>query len=88
MFEMKGTDHRVLFQNADGNINMGLFFNDPTIENSYIYWINCIAMDMALSRKNNEGLIVVDEWSKTTSCYVELHRVGTIKYFNKNNWFS
>ena len=88
IFEMKGTDHRVLFQNADGNINMGLFFNDRTIENFYIYWINCIAMDMSRSLENNEGLIVVDEWSKTTSCYVELHRIGTIKVFNKNYRFS
>lgn len=83
MFEMKGTGHRVLFQNADGNINMCLFFNDQTIENSYIYWINCIAMEMSISLKNNEGLIVVDEWSKTRSCYVEHHRIGTIKYFIK-----
>ena len=33
-----GSNHRVLFQNADVNINMGVIFNDPDIEMYDIYW--------------------------------------------------
>ena len=30
--KLKGSDHRVLFQNAEGNINMGVLFNDPDVD--------------------------------------------------------
>ena len=33
-----GSNHRVLFQNADVSINMGVLFNDPDIELYDIYW--------------------------------------------------
>ena len=33
-----GSNHRVLFQNADVSINMGVIFNDPDIELYDIYW--------------------------------------------------
>ena len=90
LIEMKRTHHRVLIQNADGNINMGLFFNDRDIEMSDIYWFNCIAFDIECSIINNDGLVMIDEESKTKSCYVELHRIGTLKIFTvllKKNYY-
>jgi len=36
----------VLFQNAEGNINMGVYFNDPDVEWSDIYWYNILAKDI------------------------------------------
>lgn len=71
---MKGTDHRVLFQSADGSINMGVCFNDPDMQIYDIYWFNEIAQEMTRSLIKNEGLISVDEELQTRSCYVELHR--------------
>ena len=66
--------HRVLFQNADENINMGAIFNDPDIELSDIYWYIALAEMMETSLAKNEGLITVDQKLNTKSCYVELHR--------------
>ena len=83
MNALRGTNHRVLFQNADGNINMGLFFNNPEIEMYDIYWLNRLAVEMERSLNKKEGLILVDEWTKTKSCYVELHRISTMKSFYK-----
>ena len=37
---IKHTAHSVLFQNADGNINMGIWFSDPDVEFDDIYWYN------------------------------------------------
>ena len=71
---LKGSDHRVLFQNAEGNINMGLLFNDPDVDWDEIHWYNVLLMPMIDSFKANEGLIVFDEELNTYSCYVELHR--------------
>ena len=73
---MKGSNHRVLFQNAEGNINMGVFFNDPDVEVDEIYWYSAMACAMFDSHGYNEGLISTDEELKTHSCYVELHREG------------
>ena len=78
---LKGTRHRVLFQNGDGNINMGVFFNDPDIELKDIYFYNTLAQEMYLSLASDEGLISIDhklnEMNELTrSCYVELHRNG------------
>ena len=36
--KLKGTNNRILFQNADGNINMGIWFKDPDIETYEIFW--------------------------------------------------
>lgn len=75
---MKGTDHRVLFQSADGSINMGVCFNDPGVDIYDIFWFNEVAKDMALSLIDNEGLISIDEELQTRSCYAELHRNGDL----------
>ena len=74
--KLKGSDHRVLFQNADGNINMGVLFNDPDVDLEDIYWYNILAM--AICGTENEELFVFDEELNTSSCYVELHRKGLI----------
>ena len=73
---MKGSKHRVLFQNVDDNINMGVIFNDPDIELYDIYWYIVLAEFMERSLDDNEGLITVDQKLNTKSCYVELHRNG------------
>ena len=74
--KLKGTDHRVFFQNAEGNINVGVFFNDPDVELDDILWYNRLAGAIKDSLDQNEGLISVDEELNTRSCYVELHRKG------------
>ena len=73
---MKGSKHRVLFQNADENINMGVIFNDPDLELFDVYWYLALAEKMEISLTKNEGLITVDRKLNTMSCYVELHRNG------------
>ena len=85
---MPGSNHRVLFQNADNNINMGVIFNDPDLELDDIYWYMVLAEDMGASLKNGEGLITVDKKLNTKSCYVELHRKrapSDIKYQIKSS---
>ena len=72
--KLKGTNNRILFQNADGNINMGVLFNDPDIDLYDIFWVNTLAREMKDSLKRNEGLVTVDEEMNIQSCYVELHR--------------
>ena len=71
---MKGSKHRVLFQNVNNNINMGVIFNDPDIELYDVYWYIALAEIMEDSLRRNEGLITVDRKLNTHSCYVELHR--------------
>ena len=88
MAMLKRSNHRVFFQNAEGNINMGVVFNDPDIDMNDICWYNALAMAMRSSLDTNEGLISVesikqlnsvDQELKTYSCYVELHRKGLIE---------
>ena len=63
---------------------MGVVFNDPDVELDDIYWYNTLAIAMADSLTEHEGLISVetiklhdtDKELKTYSCYVELHRTG------------
>ena len=74
--KMKGSKHRVLFQNADDNINMGVVFNDPDLELYDVYWYITLAQLMEKSLARNEGLITIDRKLNTKSCYVELHRDG------------
>ena len=74
--KLKGTKHRVLFQNAEGNINMCIFFDDPDVDLDEIFWYNELAYNLSLQR--NKGLISIDEKLNTRSCYVELHRIGFI----------
>lgn len=72
--QFKNSKHRVLFQNAEGNINAGVWFNDPDVELQDICWHNTLANQMFLSVREDEGLISIDEEFGTQSCYVELHR--------------
>ena len=71
---MKGTNYRILFQNSEGNINMGVWFDDPNIDYYDISLFNFIAQLMENSLNLNEELISVDNELQTKSCYVELHR--------------
>ena len=71
---MIGSKHRVLFQNADDTINMGVVFNDPDLELDDIYWYAVLDELMEKSLLKNEGLVTVDRKLNTRSCYVELHR--------------
>ena len=82
---LKGSNHRVFFQNAEGNINMGVLFNDPDVDLDDICWYNQLAFAMRESLHKNEGLISIESIKqvdgtekelKTYSCYVELHRNG------------
>ena len=73
--ELKGRDHGVLFQNSDGSINMGVWFNDPDLEMNDIFWYNALAMEIYNCAIDSKGLISVDPDFGTKSCYVELHRI-------------
>ena len=73
---LKGSNAGVLFQNADGDINMGVWFDDPDIEMDDIYWFNILALEIRESLRRNEGLISIEQEYNTKSCYVELHRNG------------
>ena len=75
---LKKSNHRIFFQNAEGNINMGIFCNDPDVNLYELYWYNQLAMTIDKSLKENEGLISIDEELNTRSCYVELHRAGSL----------
>ena len=72
----KGKDDRVLFQNAEGTINMGVWFNDPEIELSDIFWYHHLGVMINNSLAYNEGLCYIDRDRNVRSCYVELHRNG------------
>jgi len=81
--DMIGTRHRVLFQNAEGTINMGVMFNDPDVEISDLFWYNVLAqqlMDGWIEREVNGGLVSYDKKRDILSCYVELHRNGSLEY--------
>ena len=75
---LKGTNGGVLFQNADRDINMGVWFDDPDIEMNDIYVYNLLAQQMDASQLLNEGLVTKDKKYNTKSCYVELHRNGEL----------
>ena len=86
--KLKGSKHRVFFQNAEGNMNMGVLFNDPDVDLEDIYWFNTLALAIGESLSKNEGLITIESIKqldstekelKTYSCYVELHRNGSIE---------
>ena len=47
--KLKGSNHRVFFQNAEGNINMGVLFNDPDIELDEILWFYNLASEITYS---------------------------------------
>ena len=50
MAALRGTSNRVLFQNVEGNINMGVWFNDPDVEMEDICWYNVLAKDMYVTK--------------------------------------
>ena len=75
---LKGTNGGVLFQNADRDINMGVWFDDPDIEMNDIYFYNLLAQQMDLSQLLDEGLVTKNKKYNTKSCYVELHRNGEL----------
>ena len=84
---MKGSHHRVLFQNSSGTINMVQHFNDPNLKFEEIAWFHILAECMMhtykyvkqpkklIKLKKGRSLMDEDEYM---SCYVELHRVGSI----------
>ena len=74
MVQLVRSNHRVLFQNAEGNINMGFLCDDPRNKTLEIYWMQLIGFLMEESLKKKEGRVEVNHQSKTLSCYVELHR--------------
>ena len=67
---MKGSDHRVFFQNVEGNINMGVVFNDPDVELDDIFWYNMLAIEIEDSLIENEGLVTVGS--------INLHNTGQV----------
>jgi len=73
---LRGTSNRVLFQNVEGNINMGVWFNDPDVEMEDICWYNLLAKTIYNTKVENPELISVDYKLGAISCYVELHRNG------------
>ena len=78
---MRNSDHRILFQNAEGNINAGICLFDPDMDFDDYIWYDCLAHQMLNSLLNNEGLIYVNDNFKTQSCYVELHRYDQLCLF-------
>ena len=68
-----GTNHQVLYENADRNINMGVFFND--IDEAEKSWYQNLYIQMG-EMKKDPNFITIDESLRTFSCYVELHRKG------------
>ena len=76
------SDNRILFQNADGDINMGVCFSDPDMNIYDMCWFGRVAIEMRNSFNWNEGLIYKDEESQTMSGYAELQRDG---YASLNN---
>ena len=55
---------------------MGIWFDDPEIELSDIFWYNHLGTMITNSLANKEGLCSIDRESNIKSCYVELHRNG------------
>ena len=79
---LRGTSNRVLFQNVEGNINMGVWFNDPDVEMEEICWYNLLAKTMYNNKVEKPELISVDYKLGAISCYVELHRNGNEQSFS------
>ena len=78
---LRRTSNRVLFQNAEYNINMGVWFNDPDVEMDDIYWYNLLAKEIHNTKIKNPELISVDYKLGAASCYVEMHRNGNKRSF-------
>ena len=76
-------NHRVLFQNEAGDINMGICYNDPILDVYDIHWFSILELEMETSLLKKEGLILTDDEFKTMSCFVELHRNRVQSIFEK-----
>ena len=75
---LKGTNNRVLFQNADGDINMGILFNDPDVDIYDICWLNQLELEIEIYLAENDGqpgeFISIDDELNTRSMYIQMHR--------------
>ena len=91
--QLKGSHHRILFQNESGTINMVQHFDDPNLELEDVAWFHILGECMLHTFKNVQGgrkliklkrgrdpLFDEDEYM---SCYVELHRIGFISENDK-----
>ena len=67
------TNHQVLYENADRNINMGVFFDN--IDLAEKCWYQNLYLQMS-EIQDDPTFITEDESLRTFSCYVELHRNG------------
>ena len=81
--ELKNTNNGVLFQNADANINMGVWFDDPDITFDDLCWFNLLADQINYSLYKHAGVISVDENLQTRSCYAELHSYGHLNAIDR-----
>ena len=61
---------------------MGVWFDDPDIEQEDVFWYHVLAKAMHNSLALNEGLISTDDELETMSCYAVLHRNGLIRILN------
>ena len=61
---LKGANAGILFQNSEGDINMGTWFDDPDIEMNDIFWYNTLTVAMDSSLRKNEGLIYKSYFSR------------------------
>lgn len=60
----------MFFQNAEGDINMGVLFNDPDVELDDIFWYNMLAIEMEDSMIEKEGLVSVGS--------INVHNTGEV----------
>ena len=79
--KLQESHHRVFFQNAEGNINMGVIFKDPDVAIEDISWYNILAQEMSTAFNTKKGFISFDKKWKTYSCYVELHRMVSVMIY-------
>ena len=71
-------EYRVLFQNSEGNINMGVWFNDPDLETDDLIWYNILASEIYKNKIESKECFSTDEKFGTGSCYAELHRYSIL----------
>ena len=56
MLQSNGSNHKVLFQNAEGSINMGFLFDDPRNRLADKHWMQLLGMLIESSIENNSKL--------------------------------
>ena len=89
LYQLKGSNNRVLLQNAAGTINMVQLFNHPDIEIEDIAWFQLVGRCMlhAYNHQGNSKRLIkmkggVETDMEYMSCYVELHRIDFNTDFN------